>query len=111
MGILSGIYRLPSTVTLLISRQRWQQLLVDGLADGGEEGGTAGQELLYQTSQGCSAFGVQAANGLRAGLFSGCAAGCFEAQGSELAEQFFLVNQICVHHGFCSFDRAFFRFW
>ncbi|RML31620.1 hypothetical protein ALQ96_05293 [Pseudomonas syringae pv. atrofaciens] len=66
-------------MTLLISRQRGQQLLVDCLADGGEEGGAAGEELFYQASQGGRAFGVEAADGVCAGLFSGCAAGCFEA--------------------------------
>ncbi|RMW28842.1 hypothetical protein ALO97_05408 [Pseudomonas syringae pv. tagetis] len=86
-------------------------MLVDGLAYGGEEGSAAGQELFYQTPQGCSAFRIQAADRVRAGLLSGCATGCFEAQGSELAEQVFLVNQICMHHGVCSCDRAFFRFW
>ncbi|RMP08474.1 hypothetical protein ALQ28_04196 [Pseudomonas syringae pv. delphinii] len=86
-------------------------MLVDGLADGGEEGGAAAQKLFYQTPQGCRAFGVQAADGVGASLFGCGAAGCFEPQRSELAEQVFLVNQICVHHGVCSLGRAFFRFW
>ncbi|RMN27291.1 hypothetical protein ALQ62_04839 [Pseudomonas coronafaciens pv. zizaniae] len=66
-------------MALLISRQRRQQLLVDGLADGGEEGCAAGQELLYQTSKGRRAFCVEAAHGVCAGLFGRGAAGRFES--------------------------------
>ncbi|RMO96150.1 hypothetical protein ALQ33_04861 [Pseudomonas syringae pv. philadelphi] len=60
-------------LTLPVSRQCRQQLLVDGLADGGEEGGAAGQELLYHAAQGGGTFCVEAADRLCAGLF-GCGA-------------------------------------
>ncbi|RMN28438.1 hypothetical protein ALQ64_05185 [Pseudomonas cannabina] len=98
-------------LTLPESRQRRQQLLVDGLADGGEEGGAAGQELFYHAAQGGGAFCVEAAYRLCACLFGCGAAWRFEPQSSELAKQVFLVNQVRVHHGVCSCDRAFFRFW
>jgi hypothetical protein len=96
---------------LFVRRQRWQQLLINRLAHGREDGGAAGEQLLYQAPQGGGAGFGQAAHNSGAGLFGGGAGWHFEAQGPELAEQVFLVNQIRVHHFVCSLLFNMGRFW
>jgi len=85
-------------VVLLVIHQRRQQLLVDCLAHGRQDGGAAGVHVLDHPPQFIGAGLVQTPHSALAGLFGGGATGYLQSQGLEMAQQVFLVDQIGVHH-------------
>ena len=89
---------LSGAMALLIVRQRWQQLFVDGLTHGGLDTGATGVHVLDHLAQlGCP-YIIQPTHRTLAGLLSRGADRHLKPQCLELSQQVFMINQVGVHH-------------